>query len=332
MNNIYVTYFASYTSRVHKIIPLSQVLSDFRTGSYESLIQDVRRVLAEEGGMAYSKAKKHLPVIAFCGEFSGGHAKSNIVKYNNLMIIDIDHLPEDDMERVRECLMSDEYVFSFWRSPSGAGYKGLLHLEYINDDQSYNLDHKHKAAFNQVSKYLFDTYNINLDQSGSDYSRICFVGYDNDLVIKEQYKCVRIDCAMLKSITFVSSNSKLLNNHNINFSKPSKIYNIKGKNDRRSRDIIVSIIKYLSKRNLSITSTYDEWLRVGFAIANTFNYDIGLKYFIKLSQLDPDKYNENNCVEKLMECYRTGNGTITIATIIDMACSKGYIHRGSSED
>ena len=87
MNNIYVTYFASYTSRVHKIISLSQVLSDFRTGSYEPLIQDVRRVLAEEGCMAYSKAKKHLPVIAFCEEFSGGHAKSNIVKYNNLMII-----------------------------------------------------------------------------------------------------------------------------------------------------------------------------------------------------------------------------------------------------
>ena len=46
----------------------------------------------------------------------------------------------------------------------------------------------------------------------------------------------------------------------------------------------------------------------------------------------PDKYNENNCIEKLKECYRTGNGTITIATIIDMACAKGYIHKGSSED
>ena len=89
MNNIFVTYFASYTSRVNKLISLSQVLSDFRTGSYAALIQEVRRVLAEEGCMAYSEAKKNLPVIAFCGEFSGGHAKSNIVKYNNLMIIEI---------------------------------------------------------------------------------------------------------------------------------------------------------------------------------------------------------------------------------------------------
>ena len=332
MNNIFVTYFASYTSRVNKLISLSQVLSDFRTGSYAALIQEVRRVLAEEGCMAYSEAKKNLPVIAFCGEFSGGHAKSNIVKYNNLMIIDIDHLPEDDMARVRECLMSDEYVFSFWRSPSGLGYKGLIHLEYINETQSFSLDQKHKAAFNIIYKYLLDNYDIKLDLSGSDYSRICYVGYDETLVLKERYKSIGIDCQTIKLTNFAHKRCSTSKENNKSTSKLCKIYNIKGKNDRRSRDIIVSIIKYLSKRNLSITSTYDEWLRVGFAIASTFNYDIGLKYYMKLSKLDPDKYNENNCIEKLKECYRTGNGTITIATIIDMACAKGYIHKGSSED
>ena len=48
--------------------------------------------------------------------------------------------------------------------------------------------------------------------------------------------------------------------------------------------------------------------------------------------MDPDKYNEDKCIEKLIECYKTGNGSVTIATIIDMACAKGYIHKGSSED
>ena len=88
MKNINVTFFSSSTSRVGKIITLSQVLSDFRTGRYAEAIENVRQVLVEEGPIAYSTAKKNLPAIAFCGEFSGGHAKSNIVKYNNLMIID----------------------------------------------------------------------------------------------------------------------------------------------------------------------------------------------------------------------------------------------------
>ena len=162
MKNINVTFFSSSTSRDDKIIPLSQVLSDFRTGRYAEAIENVRQVLVEEGPIAYSTAKKNLPAIAFCGEFSGGHAKSNIVKYNDLMIIDIDHISEDDMLRVRECLMSDEYVFSFWCSPSGLGYKGLIHIKYINETQSFTLDQKHKAAFNIIYKYLLDKYDIKM--------------------------------------------------------------------------------------------------------------------------------------------------------------------------
>ena len=43
------------------------------------------------------------------------------------------------------------------------------------------------------------------------------------------------------------------------------------------------------KKDISEIKNYDEWLRVGFAIASTFNYDIGIKYYLKLSKLDPDK-------------------------------------------
>ena len=63
MKNINVTFFSSSTSRDDKIIPLSQVLSDFRTGRYAEAIENVRQVLVEEGPIAYSKAKKNLPAI-----------------------------------------------------------------------------------------------------------------------------------------------------------------------------------------------------------------------------------------------------------------------------
>ena len=42
MKNINVTFFSSSTSRVGKIITLSQVLSDFRTGRYAEAIENVR--------------------------------------------------------------------------------------------------------------------------------------------------------------------------------------------------------------------------------------------------------------------------------------------------
>ena len=109
-----------------------------------------------------------------------------------------------------------------------------------------------------------------------------------------------------------------------------KPVNIPGKNSQHDRNVINSILKYLTKRNISITYSYDDWLRVGFAIANTFNYDIGIKYYIAFSKLDSDKYDEAKCIEKLQECYMSGRGEITLGTIVEMARSKGY--KGSSED
>ena len=69
--------------------------------------------------------------------------------------------------------------------------------------------------------------------------------------------------------------------------------------------------------------------RYGFA--NTFNFDLGLKYFVSLSQLDKGKFNENECKEKLLECYTSGYGEVTIGSIIEMAREKGFIYKGSSE-
>ena len=329
MNNCNVTYFSSIKSHIAKGVSIYQVLSDFKAGVYATLIQRARCVLSENGKDAYSEVKKTLPIIAFCGEFRGGHAKHNIVHYNNILIVDIDNLTSEEMIRVKQCLLADEYVFSFWRSPSGFGYKGLLSLQYVNDDITFDIDQKHKVAFKHITDYFLRTYNIELDQSGSDYSRICYVGWDKDLVLKEQYKSVLVDCATISG--FYGVRKQVKTTHPT--LQPSfRVANVKGKNEKRSRDIIASIIKYLSKRNLSITTTYEEWLRVGFAIANTFNYDIGHKYFLALSRLDASKYNEANCIEKLQECYRTGNGAVTLGTIIEMASSKGYIHKGSSED
>ena len=58
---------------------------------------------------------------------------------------------------------------------------------------------------------------------------------------------------------------------------------------------------------------------------------MGLKYYLQLSSLDRDKFNEGECANKLVECYKSGTGEVTFGTIVDMARKKGYIVKGSSE-
>ena len=84
------------------------------------------------------------------------------------------------------------------------------------------------------------------------------------------------------------------------------------------------IIKYLERKNKTITYNYNDWCKVAMAISNTFTYDIGLKYFKKLSILDKQKYNEITCTNFLTNCYETRNGDVNFSTIVYLANQQGY--------
>jgi hypothetical protein len=61
------------------------------------------------------------------------------------------------------------------------------------------------------------------------------------------------------------------------------------------------------------------------AIANTFTYDVGEKYFLKLSSFDSKKYIETECKKFLKSCYESRNGAIKFRTIVYFANEKGYL-------
>ena len=323
-----VTYYSSHKSKTVRIVKLESVLSDFKNGKYADKITEVRTVLEQQGDQKYRDAKKTLPAVAFCGEFVGGHAKDNLKRHNNLLVIDIDHLSREEMRTVYNKMASDKCILAFWVSPSGNGYKGLLRINYKDIPESISLDLCYKKAFADVSDYLMERYGIQLDTNCSDFSRICYVCSDENLYVNEKAAPFDVDCSGITSQEKkeVSPSYPSRRENSLIF----KPVNIPGKNSQHDRNVISSILKYLTKRNLSITYSYDDWLRVGFAIANTFNYDIGVKYYIAFSKLDTDKFDEAKCIEKLQECYMSGRGEITLGTIVEMARSKGY--KGSSED
>ena len=121
-----------------------------------------------------------------------------------------------------------------------------------------------------------------------------------------------------------------------NINKKDSLYNPKGKNLPSNRLAIKSIIRFLSKRDLSITNTYEKWYRVAFAIATSFTYDIGEKYFLSLCRLDKAKHNEIESKNLLISCYEKTGFKISFNTIYHYAQEYGYksknIVRGGSED
>lgn len=119
--------------------------------------------------------------------------------------------------------------------------------------------------------------------------------------------------------------------------KKDALYNPKNRNKSKDRTAMSNIIKYLTIKNKSITYSYADWYKVAMGIANSFTFDIGKKYFNKLSALDVGKYNSINCENFLTDCYEMRNGSIKFASIIYLANQQGYKtksqkSKGGSED
>lgn len=92
-----------------------------------------------------------------------------------------------------------------------------------------------------------------------------------------------------------------------------------------NRFTIERIFKYLSKRHLSITETYENWVQVAFAVASSFHPTYGRKIFIRLCELDGVRHDETASEKLLYDAYVKNENKVNFNTIIFLAKQKGYI-------
>jgi hypothetical protein len=117
--------------------------------------------------------------------FSGVFEKRNdnaLVKDSGLLCIDFDNLQAVDL--LRDQLLQDEYFDTqlLFRSPSGNGLKWVIEIDAS--------EISHADYFNAVANYIKATYKVEVDKSGRDVSRACFLPHDpqafiNPLILKQ---------------------------------------------------------------------------------------------------------------------------------------------------
>lgn len=321
--NTKVSVFRSKNSRDIRDVTIGSVLKAFKSEQYAGAVREARRFLAGGDETGYKAKKNELPVVTFSGTFVGGHGKKNLKEYSNVVVLDIDDLAAEDLIKVQHCLAADAFVFAYWKSPSNQGLKGLVYLEYNYEGE---LNDRHNNAFYQLENYFLEHYGITLDSSGSDYSRLCFACWDRDLVQKTMLIPFAVQAPVKKD------RKETVRQPNTEAATEERqllvgLRNLKGRNNPFKRIEMENIIRYLKKQNKSITFYYSDWIKVAFAIVDTFNPDLGRKFFIQLSAMDKDKFNEADCISTLDYCYRNSRGNITFATIVFKAQKQGYKKR-----
>lgn len=332
MENLIVSYQDNYWSKIRSR-KMVDVLNEIKSDQHKMITDQLRTHYINADGL-YGMKKKKLPVATFCANFNdSSRTKENLNNYNSLMIIDIDDIGLENVKSVFEQLSSDIYLFALWLSPSGNGIKGLIQLSFEENVNPDEIDIWHYSAFAKISSYFKEKYGIDLDQSGKDFTRLCFISQDDNIAIKNpevtEKFVIKKDAKLELQITTTAQIRSAKGRVNVKELK-NILHNPLNRNSPTQKKEIQSIIKFLNKNRKSITYEYDNWLRVALAISSSFTYDLGITFFKELSKMDKSKFDETNCVNMLKECYINNKKMIKFNTIIHLAVEKGFIYKKDS--
>ena len=112
-----------------------------------------------------------------------------------------------------------------------------------------NIDFFHRVAFKILVEYFRSNYKIELDESGRDTTRLCFLSSDANLVVKDHCKLFSVnqqDVELHSAAVKASSISKVEAIRKVY--KKGALLNAVGKNLPQNRLAIKSIIKFLKQK------------------------------------------------------------------------------------
>ena len=166
-----VTLFRKFTEIV-KHSTIKECIEEIRNGSYKKQVEEIRKINTEKGKEEADKLKKNLMAFTASGTFENHRRINDITAYNQCVILDFDDISADHLEEAKDRATLAPYTLAAFISPRGTGLKIIIQ---VNTD----LD-THGLAFQQVADYYAQALNEEVDPSGKDCSRLCFMSWDSD--------------------------------------------------------------------------------------------------------------------------------------------------------
>lgn len=173
--------FSFYTKPVTNINPtrdidLVEAYSIIKGDSFATCTSTLRSIQDVKETRKYKAF--NFDYVTFSGTFSQRNDKY-LRKHSGLLTIDFDHV--SDLCGLKAELLKDQYFETelLFVSPSGDGLKWVIPIELTKA--------KHQDYFKAVANYIQHTYKLEVDQSGKDISRACFLPHDPQVFINPKY-------------------------------------------------------------------------------------------------------------------------------------------------
>lgn len=281
-----------YRSAKDRIGTGDMTIAEFLLGErWKEPVLRLRDMVAEYGPLEakkhedYKLTKQQLPGATLSGLFSRRKGDC-LIQHTGFVAIDIDlgdNTSIGNFGTILRTLRHRAEVAMYMRSCSGTGYFALIPLAYPEH---------HKDQFRALQKE-YAAMGIVLDNACSDITRIRFASYDEHPYVNEQaipYMGVDLGSQTLAPRAAVYGGHV--------DSMDSKV------------QAVETLVSKLEMHHIDITDSYNDWYRIGFALANLPN-PIGRQMFHRVSAICK-KYNPQECDKKfdtLQRPEKIGLGT-----------------------
>ncbi len=183
-----LSHFSFFRAPISNTKPLKAVslpdIYKYIVGDYaKANTEKLREMLAQTDGHSPKNARLfkagNFCYCTFSGTFTARNDKA-LILHSGLLCVDFDHL--SDVSTLFNQLLKDEYFDTqlLFRSPSGDGLKWIIPID-LNQAT-------HSNYFTAVANYISQTYGVEVDKSGKDISRACFLPHDPQAFINPKFK------------------------------------------------------------------------------------------------------------------------------------------------
>ena len=156
---------------------LVEILQEIKTDKYKSDVNSIRYALHKGDEKTADEIKSGLIGFTASGAFGTSRTKANINTYSQVVCLDFDDIPVEELEALVSKINECKHTFASFISPSGEGLKVFIKVN-SNAEQ-------HTISYNQIANFYKDLSGYNFDAKCKDITRLCFVSYDADCFINE---------------------------------------------------------------------------------------------------------------------------------------------------
>lgn len=120
--------------------------------------------------------------VTFSGTFTE-RKKTALVEYSSLIALDFDHV---DVESTKNKILNQKDIDTvlLFVSPSGDGIKWIV--------PSTTKD-EHEKVFRMYQRYCKELFDLDVDESGKDIARACFIPHDPNVVYNETFEFRKLE-------------------------------------------------------------------------------------------------------------------------------------------